>query len=67
MTWLSDLVKVGRGFTMLTERLDRLRAETDRLAQTSSNHAERLVRIETLIEMARAQPRRIRAENTDKG
>jgi len=46
----------------VTERVDRLRAEVDTLHQSVTNNTARLIRIETLIDLAREQQRRIDKE-----
>jgi hypothetical protein len=43
--------------TVLTERVDRLRAEVDQLSAAVGNDRERLIRIETLIDLAKEQHR----------
>jgi hypothetical protein len=43
----------------VTERVDRLRAEVDTLHQAVTNNTARLIRIETLIDLAREPQRRI--------
>ena len=45
--------------TVVTERVDRLRAEVDALHQSVTANTERLIRIETLIDLARERQREI--------
>jgi hypothetical protein len=47
--------------TVVTERVDRLRAEVDELHKSVTNNTERLIRIETLIDLARERQRQINA------
>jgi hypothetical protein len=54
-----NLLAAGRELTIVTERVDRLRAEVDTLHQAVTNNTARLIRIETLIDLAREPQRRI--------
>jgi hypothetical protein len=54
-----NLLAAGRELTIVTERVDRLRAEVDTLHQSVTNNTARLIRIETLIDLAREPQRRI--------
>ncbi len=57
MSLWETLLKAGREMTVLTERVDRLRAEVDQLSAAVGNDRERLIRIETLIDLAKEQHR----------
>lgn len=54
-----NLLAAGRELTIVTERVDRLRADVDALHQSVTNNTERLIRIETLIDLARERRQRI--------
>lgn len=56
--WQSVLA-AGRELTVVTERVDRLRAEVDEMQVSVTDNRERLIRIETLIDLARERQRRI--------
>lgn len=55
MSVWTTLLAAGREMTVVTERVDRLRTEVDMLHKEVSNNTERLIRIETLIDLAREQ------------
>lgn len=59
MSIWNTLLQAGREVTVVTERVDRLRAEVDQLSGMVSANTERLIRIETLIELARENQRRL--------
>jgi len=58
----STLLEAGRELTVVTERVDRLRAEVDSLSDAVLANRERLIRIEALIELARERQRRLPQE-----
>ena len=53
------LLRAGREMTVLTERVDRLRSEVDTLHEEVRRDRERLIRIETLIDLATERQRRL--------
>ncbi|MDN5937397.1 MAG: hypothetical protein L0H83_01910 [Salinisphaera sp.] len=55
----NTLLQAGRELTVVTERVDRLRAEVDSLSAAVASNTERLIRIETLIDLARESQRRL--------
>jgi len=59
MSVWQSLLAAGRELTIVTERVDRLRAEVDDMNKTVMDNTERLIRIETLIDLARERQRRI--------
>ncbi|WP_123657056.1 hypothetical protein [Salinisphaera japonica] len=59
MSVWTTLLSAGREMTVVTERVDRLRAEVDALHQSVTANTERLIRIETLIDLARERQREI--------
>lgn len=59
MSVWQSLLAAGRELTVVTERVDRLRAEVDNINKAVTDNTERLIRIETLIDLAREQQRRI--------
>jgi len=61
MSVWTTLLSAGREMTVVTERVDRLRAEVDELHKSVTNNTERLIRIETLIDLARERQRQINA------
>lgn len=56
------LLEAGRELTVVTERVDRLRAEVDSLSGSVVSNTERLIGNETLIDMARDHRRRLSRE-----
>jgi uncharacterized membrane protein len=52
MSFWSTLLRAGRELTVLTERVDRLRSELDARSGELTDVRERVVRIETLIDLA---------------
>ncbi|WP_111748855.1 hypothetical protein [Salinisphaera orenii] len=63
MSVWTTLLSAGREITVVTERVDRLRAEVDALSQSVTANTERLIRIETLIDLARERQRRISTQD----
>lgn len=59
MSVRQNLLAAGRELTVVTERVDRLRAEVDDLHRSVTTNTERLIRIETLIDLARERQRQI--------
>jgi hypothetical protein len=53
MSWLGDLGANLKKIVLIEHKLDSLADEVRHLRTTSLDHAQRLVRIETMIEMAR--------------
>jgi phage shock protein A len=54
MTFWSDLRDAVRRAILMEDRLERLNAEVDRSSEQLRDHERRLTRIETMIEIARA-------------
>ncbi len=59
MSVWTTLLSTGREITVVIERVDRLRAEVDRLHRSVAANTERLIRIETLIDLARERQRQL--------
>ena len=57
MTFWSELRDAVRRAILMEDRLERLTAEVDRSAEQLRDHERRLTRIETMIEIARANRR----------
>ena len=54
MTFWSELREGVRRAILMEDRLERLNTEVDRSVEQLRDHERRLTRIETMIEMARA-------------
>lgn len=67
MSVWNTLLSAGRELTVVTERVDRLRAEVDELSQEVTQNTERLIRIETLIEIARERQQNRPPNKVDDG
>lgn len=49
-----DLSSLIRSFFLMRDAIDRLQLSTDQMGEKLTDHDRRLVRIETMIEMAQA-------------
>jgi hypothetical protein len=52
MSSLTDALDIAKKAFLLTDQLDRLTRDADRLARTVEDHEGRLIRIETTLEIA---------------
>lgn len=53
MTLLADALATTKKILLVSEELNRLSEETKTLSQTVADHEGRLIRIETIIDLAR--------------
>jgi hypothetical protein len=57
MSVLSDVLKFGKDVVLLSERVEQLASARKDMVGKLEDHERRLIRIETMIEVARATPR----------
>ena len=57
MSWISDTFAGMKRIMQLDSDVERLRAAVEKLDTNVTDHEKRLIRIETMIEMARNAPR----------
>ena len=64
MSLTSDALKALRDMVLINEKITRLSAATERLDQEQRRLSERLVRLETIIDLAREAARQPRLPST---
>ena len=57
MSTLKDVMSVMKEVLLLTDKVDRAGAVLSEMANELRDHDHRLVRLETIVEIARNQPR----------
>jgi hypothetical protein len=58
MSLLTEVIKYGKDIVLLGERVDELMRQRKETTARLEDHERRLIRIETLIELSQAPPRR---------
>lgn len=56
MSWLSDLSSNLKKIILMQDKVDRLGIEVRELRTDVGDHGNRLIRIETMIELAQSRP-----------